>query len=116
MKYRVTVVVEAARLPAIVEAAYKPTLDYDPGLSIERVEEAADLFERGVKIANAKMSKTPPKRGKVKFAMAVGMLADYPEAAKALAAWKNKSGGLHGWDRWLKTKHPEAAKAVWPRR
>ena len=38
----------------------------------------------------------------------------HPEAAKALAAWKNKADGVLGWDRWLRANHPAAAAELWP--
>lgn len=38
----------------------------------------------------------------------------HPEAAKALAAWKNKSDGVLGWDRWVRANHPSAGAELWP--
>jgi hypothetical protein len=39
--------------------------------------------------------------------------AAYPDAAKALVAWKNKIGGVLGWDRWIKKTYPDAARLLW---
>ena len=56
-------------------------------------------------------------RRKIKLAQAVQRLADNPahvSVATALDHWTNKSGGKHGWDRWLKTSHPSSAALLWP--
>jgi hypothetical protein len=37
----------------------------------------------------------------------------HPDAAKALVAWKNKIGGVLGWDRWIKKTYPDAARLLW---
>jgi hypothetical protein len=59
--------------------------------------------------------KPPVKRGKVKFAQAVQRLQHpFPQVAEKLAAWKNKTGGLHGWDRMVKAQFPHAAQELWP--
>jgi hypothetical protein len=113
MKYRIEVTVEAARLAAIVDVAYKPSLDYDPELKVLLID-AAPMSPRGASIADA-ARRIKVKRGKVKHAAAVGMLAyKHPDVSAALNAWRNKSGGLHGWDRFLKARYPDQAVLVWP--
>lgn len=113
MRHRITLTVSADRLGAIIDAAYKPPLDFDPELKIELIEEEP---MRGASIAAAaRRIKTPVKRGKVKHHAAVNLLFDeFPAVSKELAAWQNKSGGLHGWDRWLKANHRDAARSLWP--
>ena len=131
MKYRVSFTVDAQQLSGLVDAAYSVG-DFDPAMTIERIDtptvaivdtlrrspwskkRAASM--RGATIAEAaKRIKTPVKRGKVKFAEAVQRLQHpFPQVAEKLAAWKNKVGGLHGWDRMLKTQFPNAAQDLWP--
>ena len=125
MKYRVTLTVDAKQLSGLVDAAYSAG-DFDPAMTIERIDEPDEirrspwskkrLAMRGATIAEAaKRIKTPVRRGKVKFAEAVQRLQHpFPQVAEKLAAWKNKTGGLHGWDRMLKTQFPNAAQDLWP--
>ena len=118
MKYRVSFTVDAQQLSGLVDAAYSVG-DFDPAMTIERIDTpTVTLVDtlRSEQIARAaKRIKTPVKRGKVKFAEAVQRLQQpFPMVAEKLAAWKNKVGGLHGWDRMLKTQFPNAAQDLWP--
>jgi hypothetical protein len=75
-----------------------------------------ELFARGASLAAAvtetrSKRKAPPVR-RVEAIEALGV--SHPEAAKALAAWKNKADGVLGWDRWVRANFPAAAAALWP--
>ena len=120
MKYRLTLTVDAKHIAAIVEAAYDAP-NFDPAMTIERIDEPEPqskkrLAMRGAAIAEAaKRIKTPVRRGKIRHHAAVNLLFDeYPAVSKELGGWQNKSKGLHGWDRWLKANHPDAARSLWP--
>ena len=59
--------------------------------------------------------KTARKPAPVKRVEAIEQLAKtHPEASKELAAWKNKTAGVLGWDRWLRANYPSAAESLWP--
>jgi hypothetical protein len=89
------------------------------GIAIE-AETPAAMFGRSTKTLPAGMEiarkaqkkrKAPP----VRRAEAIEALGKrHPEAAKALAAWKNKADGVLGWDRWIRANHPAAAAELWP--
>jgi hypothetical protein len=110
MKYRVSITVDAKQLGGLVDAAYS-TPEFDPKMTIERIEE--EPMRAASIAAAARRIKT--RRIKVKHPRAVETLSGpYRGASDELAAWRNKNGGLHGWDRWLKTNHPEASRLLWP--
>ena len=129
MRYRLTAVIDAKHLDDVVKTILSDADD----IHIERIDQPDEirrspwskkrLAMRGATIAEAaKRIKTPvrnaaspARRGKVKFAEAVQRLQHpFPQVAEKLAAWKNKTGGLHGWDRMLKTQFPNAAQDLWP--
>lgn len=125
MKYRVSLNVDGDRIAAVLAAAFDGAELNDPNIKIEVLgpDDAPDEIRRSPWskkprpeqiAAAAAQIKTPAKRGKVKFAQAVERLRlHFPQAADKLAAWKNKAGGLHGWDRMLKTQFPNAAAELW---
>jgi hypothetical protein len=59
--------------------------------------------------------KKPRKPAPVKRVEAIEQLAKtHSEASKELAAWRNKTAGVLGWDRWLRANYPSAAASLWP--
>jgi hypothetical protein len=126
MKYRVSLNVDGDRIAAVLAAAFDGAEINDPNIKIEVLgapDAAPDEIRRSPWAkkpraeqiaAAAAQIKTPAKRGRVKFGQAVERLrAPFPQVAEKLAAWKNKAGGLHGWDRMLKTQFPNAAAELW---
>jgi hypothetical protein len=132
MKYRVSLNVDGDRIAAVLAAAFDGAELDDPNIKIEVLgapDAAPDEIRRSPWskrpqepkkpraeqiAAAAAQIKTPVKRGRVKFGQAVERLrAPFPQVAEKLAAWKNKAGGLHGWDRMLKTQFPNAAAELW---
>jgi hypothetical protein len=73
----------------------------------------AEMFARGVALTRKVEKKRKPTP--VRRVEAIEQLgATHPEAAKALAAWKNKANAVLGWDRWLRANYPAAADSLWP--
>jgi hypothetical protein len=84
------------------------------GIAVEPAEPSpAQMFERGAAIARKAEHRRKPAPV-TRHAAIEALGARHPEAAKALAAWKNKADGVLGWDRWIRANHPAAAASLWP--